>query len=404
MRLRTKWALLVIGMLFGLASTSQAQSVKLLAPNVGWMVPSRDEVLWTTDGGTSWKNITPPEARDGVISALFFLDTHRGWVLLAHGEPDIPGGTQLDLGRTEDAGGTWSMKHMILPARKYSASDVLNGGTLTFVDSLHGWLALRAGVSAGFQGMGVLLVTSDGGETWKLATATGFDKYDVVGQMVMVTPQEGWLVGGGANEPLLVTRDGGFTWQTIDIEPPVKTDQMRQYDRRFEVFQHGFRQGLSPAAAKLAARAPQHASYAAYDLPTFIDSETWPYIGNLPGRVVLFETDDGGVSWKADRIITGLPQHQDGKIVASALKGSTWITGTAKQRILPELRMLGSSDHAATNSATGSENFGISRLSFATPSQGWVLTVDHRLFSTSDGGATWTDITPSRKPLTVTQH
>ena len=76
----------------------------------------------------------------------------------------------------------------------------------------HGWMALRAGLSSAFQGTGTLLVTSDGGANWKLATATGWDKYDIVGPMLMVTPQFGWLVGAGASAPLLVTRDGGRTW------------------------------------------------------------------------------------------------------------------------------------------------------------------------------------------------
>ena len=37
--------------------------------------------------------------------------------------------------------------------------------------------------------------------------------------------------------------------------------------------------------------------------------------------------------------------------------------------------------------------FGVDQMSFVTPSQGWVL-VDAELLSTTDGGATWTDITP----------
>jgi len=33
-------------------------------------------------------------------------------------------------------------------------------------------------------------------------------------------------------------------------------------------------------------------------------------------------------------------------------------------------------------------------MSFATPSQGWVVTNESKLLATNDGGATWTDITP----------
>ena len=33
-------------------------------------------------------------------------------------------------------------------------------------------------------------------------------------------------------------------------------------------------------------------------------------------------------------------------------------------------------------------------MSFATASQGWVVTNYFKLLATNDGGATWTDITP----------
>jgi len=38
--------------------------------------------------------------------------------------------------------------------------------------------------------------------------------------------------------------------------------------------------------------------------------------------------------------------------------------------------------------------FGANQMSFVTPTRGWVLVDVGELFSTSDGGATWTDITP----------
>jgi hypothetical protein len=37
--------------------------------------------------------------------------------------------------------------------------------------------------------------------------------------------------------------------------------------------------------------------------------------------------------------------------------------------------------------------FGVDQISFITPRQDWVL-VEAKLLSTTDGGATWNDITP----------
>ena len=123
MRMRIWSALCVAGLLLGFTSTASAAgvvaSVKLLAPNVGWAMSMR-RLLWTRNGGASWKDITPPapsdlttsETPDDVgISTVFFLDTNRGWVLLAHGEPDVPGGLKFDLASTNNAGDSWSIRH-----------------------------------------------------------------------------------------------------------------------------------------------------------------------------------------------------------------------------------------------------------------------------------------------------
>src|SRR6267378_8174970 len=42
--------------------------------------------------------------------------------------------------------------------------------------------------------------------------------------------------------------------------------------------------------------------------------------------------------------------------------------------------------------------------SFATPYQGWVIVGDGNLLSTTDGGATWTDITPGPKQHVIQLH
>ena len=182
------------------------------------------------------------------------------------------------------------------------------GGWLAFADPNHGWLALGSGLTAESQG-GAVLATSDGGKSWEYTDTPD----SVAGPMVMVTPQFGWLVGGGAgNDELLVTRDGAKTWQTVELESPVKTDLMRKYDRNLDQFEQSFYQALPPAAAKLARKEPQHRFYAAYDLPTFEDPKHGYVCVTYPGVVVLFATEDGGVTWKPDRVLTGLQDDQMG--------------------------------------------------------------------------------------------
>jgi photosystem II stability/assembly factor-like uncharacterized protein len=377
-------------------------SMKLLAHNVGWAM-SMGQLMWTSSGGTEWEDITPPAAKGGVISGVFFLDTKRGWVMLKHGEPDVIGGTQFDLACTDNGGAAWSMRHVTVPERKYPS--ILNGGVLAFADSVHGWLGLEAGLSSATAGMGVLLATGDGGETWKLATATGWDNDDTVGPMLMLTPEQGWLVGAGGNDPLLATRDGGRTWQKIELESPVKTDLMRKYDRNLQQFERSFQRALTPAEAEYVRKQkkpPRDHSYAAYDLPTFEDPKHGYICVTYPGVVVLFATEDSGVTWKPDRILTGLQEHSMGTMVASAVADSTWITGRLPKDGMPQLKNLGPGASATDSTMPAPEASGVFQMSFVTASQGWVVTNFFKLLSTNDAGATFTDITPSRRPRAAT--
>jgi photosystem II stability/assembly factor-like uncharacterized protein len=182
------------------ARTGSVASMKLLAPDVGWAM-SLGRLMWTSSGGTDWKDITPPGPSDALISAVFFLDASRGWVLFAHGEPDIPGGTQFDLASTDNVGATWTVEPLRMP--DWLSGSLFNGGGwLAFADPNHGWLALGTGLTAESQG-GAVLATSDGGKSWEYTDTPD----SVAGPMVLVTPQFGWLVGGGAgNDELLVTR------------------------------------------------------------------------------------------------------------------------------------------------------------------------------------------------------
>ncbi len=287
------------------ARTGSVASMKLLAPNVGWAMSMR-RLMWTSSGGSDWRDITPPNPNDGNIADIFFLDARHGWVLLAHGEPDSPSGLQLDLATTDDSGAAWSVE----PCGSNSGVE-----SLTFVDPSHGWLAFYGGRNSMSSGYGTIQATSDGGRSWGPTNLRNhFHHQSPSGPMLMITQQFGWMVAGG--DRLYVTRDGAKTWQRIELESPVKTDLMRKYDRNFEQFESSF-QGLPPAAAKLARERAQAEdnSYAAYGLPTFEDSKHGYVCVTYPGVVVLFATEDGGVTWKPDRVLTGLQEAQTGAVV-----------------------------------------------------------------------------------------
>ncbi len=343
MRTRISRVLYVATLLLSLSSLASAQSMKLLAPGVGWIFRVRDEVLWTSDGGKNWKNITPPVPTDSVISSIFFLDTEHGWVLVMRGEPGIPHGLEFDLCSTDNAGATWLVEPLRIPERLLG-SPFGGGASLAFADRRHGWLTLFGGTTPISQGYGSVLATSDGGRTWSYTPGT---PDSVAGATMMVTPQFGWLVGGPMRDELYVTRDGARSWQRVVLESPLKTPLIEKYDRNQARFQESFMRNLSPAEAAYAMKnqQPQDHTYAAYDLPTFKDSKHGYICVTYPDLAVLFRTEDSGVTWKSDRVIRGLAEHQGGAMVVSAVADSTWITGKAPTTGLPQLKLLGPGDH-----------------------------------------------------------
>jgi photosystem II stability/assembly factor-like uncharacterized protein len=337
------------------AQARQVIAMKMLAPGVGWTLANQD-LFWTTDNGADWKDITPARraGSDEHIAHVFALDARDIWLLYAqYGDPTC----KFDLAHSGDTGATWSWIPVTLPPELQHG--LAGAGTLAFVDDRHGWMILNSAKV----GAGALLVTSDGGRNWR---DTHDDDPGGRGPVVLITPEEGWMVGGEHDQDLHVTRDGAKSWQTISLQAPKE---------------------ISPAKFHTA------------DVPVFEDSKhgfvAVTYTEGHQSAAVLFATDDGGRSWKPDRILSGLEETSEGHRVQSAVVGDTWLIAKVSDRrpVLTTLRagarMRATIDPASHSSAY----FGANQMSFVTPSQGWVL-VDAELLSTTDGGATWTDITP----------
>jgi photosystem II stability/assembly factor-like uncharacterized protein len=162
-------------------------------------------------------------------------------------------------------------------------------------------------------------------------------------------------------------------------------------------FEHSFMQALPPAAAtqraKALAAAPEdhyNDTFAHYALPVFTNPTHGHIVVSYPGVTVLFVTDDGGITWTPQASVTGRV------LGASAVVGSTWITADVPRNGSPQLRKLEPAGSASANTQLGPKLSTARAMSFITPNQGWVMTINDRLFSSSDGGAKWSDITPYR--------
>ena len=337
------------------------RSMGLLTPETGWALT--DRLLWTTDGGIHWKDITP-RVKSHQIAAVFFLDTSTGWMLLARTTDSNDALLGFDVASTVDSGADWT----VTPVRISSNTDFSawgNSARVDFVDALHGWILFSAGARSSS-----LIATEDGGKNWHNLSSLGLSEEGVYGPIHFVSIRDGWLTNGYW---LYRTRDGGNSWQEISLKAP-------------------------PAASP--------ATRPAYNIPTFRDSQhgllpvtySIAYLVPQPhSAFVLFATEDGGQTWKPHRILSNLKSMAPGTTFPSSVTDSIVVAATSDDG----RRLTLMNDTTGTSGDVGR---GVSQLGFVDIARGWTLTTDGYLFSTNDAGATWTDITPGRPQAHPTQH
>ena len=334
------------------------RSMKLIAPETGW-VNTGSKILWTSDSGNTWKDISPitPSATDSendtLFSSVFFLDRRTGWVVYHTDATDRDiAEYELHVALTTDGGASWTYTHIpqITPE-----VEMTGGGSLAFADRLHGWLDVGIMRTAG-----ALFETSDGGHTWHRTTGDP-------GSGVSLTASSGkdlWMSGGPPDYRLYVSHDGAKTVKEVHMTPPSNV---------------------------------QADSWPTYKDPIFLNSiigyEEVTYEGedDTDGMAVLFSTSNGGNTWKSERILTHLEGITTGDRLNSAFADSTWMISSGKpnepRTILKIPANTGITDGSGTH-----VKLHVCNLSFLTEHEGW--RVCSGLESTQDGGKTWRDITP----------
>jgi len=344
-------AILLAGMQGRAGAQERVTAIKMLAPGTGWALKG-GSLYWTSSNGASWTNITPPApAMFESMSSVFFLDTRVGWVLFAGGGEEAT----FHLASTTDAGASWSVTPVTLPPPDPRYPTIIGGGQIAFSDPAHGWINITAEGGAAFS-PGRLAMTTDGGRTWVWASK------DLVlrGSLVAVTAGELWLARGTR---LFVTYDGARSWQEVKLPAPKE---------------------IAPATAPT------------YDVPTFVDQrhgfEPVTFVGpGFQGAAVLFETGDGGQTWRADRIVTNLTHLSGGQIVASAVANSTWVVCTSGGA--SNALRLGPGARAQAPDGVRYGLTGEPEVSFISSGAGWIAT-DSRLEAAGSSPSESQDITP----------
>lgn len=337
---------------------------QLLDSNTGW-VSTGNRLLFTTDNGGHWKDISPPNPGPGGIDNVDFLDDDNAWVLyyVATWEDDA----DFVLSSTTNGGATWAATKIKIPLGDpaQGAPELAGGGSIAFADKLRGWLLFRYQTGSAFNSAG-FLATTDGGRTWHETNENpGF-----AGEIRAYPNGDVWVSGHpgvneeGKTEELVVSRKGGDGFEDVSLPAPKELGSVGE-----------------PSS---------------YTLPVFESSlhgyEVASYHGpnDANSTAVLFETLDGGRTWQVDRTLSSL--KGSGR-VESTVADSTWIVPYAPPGRKPTLVKLRPKERRIAPDHKNSGDFSNCKLTFFTADDGWI-NCSGVLFSTIDGGMTLTDIAP----------
>ncbi|MFC8491299.1 oxidoreductase [Streptomyces sp. NPDC057235] len=265
-----------------------------------WAAGSKGTVLRTTDGGRSWRNVSPPGAEGLEFRDVEAFDARRA-VVLAIGE-----GEASRVLRTTDGGATWTESFRNTDPRAFY-------DCMTFFDHRNG-LAMSDPVDGKYR----ILSTRDGGRSWRVLPDAGMPDalpgeagFAASGQcLVSAGPRDVWLAtGGAAAARVLHSADRGLTW-TVTASPIPAGDPARGvFGLAFRDRAHGLAVGgdyrkdqPSPRAAAVTSDAGRTWRAPAAPPPAYRSGVAWLPYGRTSALAVgptgTDLTTDGGRTWR----------------------------------------------------------------------------------------------------------
>jgi photosystem II stability/assembly factor-like uncharacterized protein len=218
-------------------------STHMLDASLGWAVGQvnsdlNDHLIFTGDGGTTWRERSPLDAfqgapATGLAATPFFASASQAWAVYAV-RPGETTPTELTVWHTTDGGQNWQPGGPLdlsdLPAEFAIPSDL---GFLT--DNMHGWVMVHLGSGMNHDYIAVF-TTDNSGKTWQRvvdSTMTGNitaadQSWDLMScpktGLAFSDPVTAWLSGDcpGLITNLFLYRSGdaGKTWTQVNLNPP----------------------------------------------------------------------------------------------------------------------------------------------------------------------------------------
>lgn len=327
----------------------------LLQDGFGYAVTG-SELALTNDAGSTWRAATPPGIAATDICAVRFADPANGLIVALSGTER----QSFSLWRTSDGGLTWASSPLPVPASVDAAAPI----SLAAPDASHLLVGLSLQQGLGLPGPGVLLSSSNGGQTWsrRILPASG--------EIAFTTATQGWLAP--VEGRLYGTRDGGRKWRRETLPSPA-----------------GFH---SPPLA---------------GLPVFSDSThavlPVTFRRGTQAAVSFLASSDAGTTWRSAAAVAGRRAPTPAGRVPAAVAGATdWIAlPDGGSRVVSLENGNRVRDVATAGLPLTAPGFELESVSFASATTGWATVSTcaagsgalcvrgEALYRTGDGGASW---------------
>ena len=341
-------------------------------------------VLSTSDGGATWHSQDARGAgRSGHLGSVSFVDSKHGWALgTSFG---ASGGSTSVIIATTDGGVTWSAQNAGIAGTDARLSSI------TFADAQHGWAVGSVYDDSAGTLSPLILATTDAGATWYAQNAGNAGNGGAqLASISFIDVRRGWAVGqsssqsGAQSAVILATTDGGATWRAQNAGSAGSSAGLS--DVAFSDAAHGWAVGSSYDSS-------QSGGFSFLILATSDGGATWNSqeadgAGQFPGRF----SSLGSVSFVDAKHGWAVGRSEDAP--------SDFAAGT--------LVILATTDGGATWNAQDANSGGrrgfLSSVSFVDANHGWVAGGDFNpttdahsavILATSDGGM------PTPDPLVV---